>query len=110
MRIPPGLAAIPFLATLGLMLAACTGPAPATPTPTPQPSPISQPRAAATLAPAPLDASSPAPTQKGEGIAVGDVVLDQPTVSSAVAVAQEFELAEEWLKEIDEMDLNRSGT
>ena len=43
MRIPSGLAVIRFLATLGLMLAACTGPsATLTPTPTSQPTPTTE--------------------------------------------------------------------
>ena len=60
MRIPSGLAAIPFLATLGLMLAACTGPsATATPTATSRPSPTSGPTVVHTPTPTPLPTPTP---------------------------------------------------
>lgn len=74
------------MAALGLILAACTGPATATPPPASQPSPTSRPTAGATSTPAPSGASSAAPTERREGFAPGGAVLERPSVSSAIAI------------------------
>ena len=84
MPMPSGLAVILFLATLGLMLAACTGPsATSTPTATSRASPTSEPMAAATLTPAetptltPVQQSTPAPTATIAPVATA--TLDTPS-------------------------------